>query len=309
MAAVASQAASSSTMSSGSTVLEEASSSASAPQRSVRWRGGEQRAPSASEPPSMQSMPIGKTSSADDDSDGDAADLWDDSVDAGLRPNDNVHPKASYREQFFVFAQFGCCCVMVLGTLAALLIPLMTQKLDTGLRDAVKLGDLESVSHILDDPRKKIYVDAPGANEKTALHLAVIKGHSAVATMLLDRRADVNLGSSSGTAPLHFAAREGNDALLHQLISARADINGTDANGWTALHWAATYGHVRVAQSLIEARVDVLAEGEGRHHKTALSLAEANGYSPLTRIIDEAMQEAESRQPSKDKDTSRWSFR
>lgn len=309
MATVASQTVSSSTLSSGSTVLEEASSSSSAPQRRVRWRGGEQRSSSAAEPPRMQSMPIGKTSSADDDSDGDGADLWDDSVDAGLRPSENPHSKTSRTEQVFMAAQFGCCCMMVLGTIAALLIPLMTQKLDTGLRDAVKLGDLETVSHILDDPRKKIYVDAPGPNEKTALHWAVIKGHRAVAAMLLERRADVNLGSIHGTAALHYAAREGNDPLLHQLISAGANINGTDANGWTALHWSATYGHVRVSQSLIEARVDVFAEGEGRHHKTALSLAQTNGHAPLTRIIDEAMQEAEKRQPSKDNSASMWSFR
>lgn len=275
------------------------STSAGSAQKQVRWRKGSspQRRYKGAAAPEMQSMPIGK-SMATDDSDGE--DLWDESVDAGLRPTDAAAAgKMPITDRLFLFCQFGCCCVMILAVLAGLLIPMFTEKMNPDLRDAVRRGDTESVSHILGDSSKTINVDAPGADEKTALHWAVIKGHSAVVAELLERRANVNLGSAAGTAALHFAAREGHNVLTQRLILAGADVNGTDANEWTPLHWSAMYGHHSVSESLINARVDTFAPAIDRHHKTALSLAQSNGHAPLAKKIDTAMQEAEKWQPKK----------
>lgn len=242
----------------------------------------------------MQMMPT-KVGNSDEGDDGIDDLLWDDDVDAGLRPEDEPLLKPSLLEKTLTYGQSGCCCLIVLAALVGVLVPYFTQRLDPGLRDSVRHGDLEKAREILDD-NPKMYVDAPGDDEKTALHWAVIKNKPRMVSFLLERRANIDLGSESGDAALHYAAREGHTEILQMLLDRGASVNKTDDNGWTALHWAALYDHPAAAKQLIKADVDTFVEADDDYHKTALALAQSNGHSVLVRIIDKAMQEAENQQ-------------
>ena len=63
----------------------------------------------------------------------------------------------------------------------------------------------------------------------TALHLACIGGHGAVAGLLLSRStALLTTADAAGRSPLHTAATHGHARLVELLLGQGADINAAD---------------------------------------------------------------------------------
>ena len=101
------------------------------------------------------------------------------------------------------------------------------------------------------------------------LHLAVFRGHTAVAALLLGVGADVNRADDyvfGAMTPLHEAACYGRADIVPLLVKANADVNQPDRGGWLPLHYAVMYecqpgrpGHLRlnVAAQLLAAGSDV----------------------------------------------------
>lgn len=253
----------------------------------------EEAARCLAEPPESQVMPksIGRAN-LDDDDDEVAEDLWDESVDAGLRPEAREGDKVNRWEQALVYGQLGCCCLLCIGIAAGILLPYFMTQMDPNIREAVRRGDIQTVREKFDE-NPKLNVDAPGQDEKTALHWAVIKNHPDLIDFLLERRANIELGSETGDAAIHYAARQGHKPIVSMLLAKGANVNATNANGWTALHWTAVYGHSEVAKQLLEADIDVFAEADDAHHKTALSLAQSNRFVDIAKLLEKAMKEAE----------------
>ena len=68
--------------------------------------------------------------------------------------------------------------------------------------------------------------------DKTALHLACLKGQPHIAHMLLEQRADVNLVAGRyDFTPLHYAAHQCHLPIVQLLIAFDADINARDSDG------------------------------------------------------------------------------
>ena len=88
------------------------------------------------------------------------------------------------------------------------------------------------------------------------LHLAALWGHDAVAQILIEHRADVNVKNNFGATALHWAAEYGTAAIAELLLDAGADPNAGDSGGRTPLHVAAENSHVGVVMVLLTAGAD-----------------------------------------------------
>jgi hypothetical protein len=132
----------------------------------------------------------------------------------------------------------------------------MTDSLER-LRFAARQGDYTLVSALLTDPQLDIN---GGARYLTPLHEAAWGGHTAVVKLLIEKGADMNIGSSyrAPHTPLHTAAEEGRYKVVELLLQRGADVN-TGAPQHTPLHKAAASGHFAVANLLLESGADINA--------------------------------------------------
>ena len=111
------------------------------------------------------------------------------------------------------------------------------EKGQTGLHLAMRDGSSKVAAVLLAHPALR--VDAPNANDETALMLAALKGQVEAAQRLLDRGAAVN---RPGWAPLHYAATGPEPRLVALLLERGAQVDAPSPNGSTALMMAARYG-------------------------------------------------------------------
>lgn len=63
--------------------------------------------------------------------------------------------------------------------------------------------------------------------------------HEAIARLLVDNGADVNLSGSNGRTPLSLAAERSNDHIIMMLLEKGAAVEAKDNTGRTPLSWAA----------------------------------------------------------------------
>ena len=92
----------------------------------------------------------------------------------------------------------------------------------------------------------------PSRNEMRVapLHSAVARRCLAVARLLLERGADVNVRQTGGFTPLHGAAANGDRAMTELLIDRGADPLLRNDEGRTARDLALERGHVGIADWL-----------------------------------------------------------
>lgn len=156
---------------------------------------------------------------------------------------------------------------------------------------AVNEGRIEAVRALLDH----------GANKETkmtgdsALQVAAFRGNIAIARLLLERGADVNLRGGEGNTPLKTAAEQGNVELAKLFLDAGADLEYAGGiDGGTALCMAADRGHPDVVRLLLDRGSDPTTRD--LQYDTALDCAvSANRHSPseqreaAIRILQEAL--------------------
>jgi ankyrin repeat protein len=108
-------------------------------------------------------------------------------------------------------------------------------------------------------------VNAANRFGHTALWCAAMNGRADVVGALLQGGADVNKADVKGCAPLSFAASA---SIAKMLIERGADVNAANRLGGTALLLAAQEGHADVVEALLQAGADV-------------NKADENGLAPL----------------------------
>lgn len=82
------------------------------------------------------------------------------------------------------------------------------------------------------------------------LHAAISEGHDAVAKMLIEAGAEVNVLQSSRTSPLHLAAQQGNIDLIILLLENGANVEIRNDFGKTASDLASEKGFKEIAEIL-----------------------------------------------------------
>ncbi|XP_014229229.1 ankyrin-3-like [Trichogramma pretiosum] len=145
---------------------------------------------------------------------------------------------------------------------------------------------------ISDEKSQPLPLDARDKEGKTALHLALEKGHRKVVQLLLERDADPNLAHPEGSTALHLICKMNRPIALMKLLFEISDkknqplpLDAQDKKGKTALHWALK-DNIRtdVAEWLLRKGADSnLADKEG---STALHIiCKMIGFNYLANLL------------------------
>ena len=151
-----------------------------------------------------------------------------------------------------------------------------TDSLSDPLVQAAETGDLETVNDLL---THGIDLNAPDNHVHTALRVAAFNGHTdivkallasgaspdesaallsasirgslEIVNLLLDYRADPNIGGRFGTTALQHAASLGYLDIAIALLGKGASLDKADRYGHTALYEAVSHGHLNVVKALL----------------------------------------------------------
>eukprot|EP00746_Dinoflagellata_sp_MGD_P069116 gnl/MRDRNA2_/MRDRNA2_28345_c0_seq1.p1 gnl/MRDRNA2_/MRDRNA2_28345_c0~~gnl/MRDRNA2_/MRDRNA2_28345_c0_seq1.p1 ORF type:complete len:2680 (+),score=576.91 gnl/MRDRNA2_/MRDRNA2_28345_c0_seq1:800-8041(+) len=147
------------------------------------------------------------------------------------------------------------------------LVNLVRKDMRSALSLAAEKGDKECCNSLLG---ARALVDRRDLLGRSALFIAVSRGHEDVVTCLLQFNASPDLGDENDITPLMIACGDSNLTLCRQLLKI-SDPKAADIGNKTCVHHAAQKGNLQVVQYLLESQldVDVLDADE----KTPLSLA------------------------------------
>ncbi|KZV67587.1 ankyrin, partial [Peniophora sp. CONT] len=125
---------------------------------------------------------------------------------------------------------------------------------DRPLHLAAKNGDIDSVRSLLDSGVDLEALDADGS---TPLFLAAERGYIAVASLLVDRGANVHVHCESAIlhssqSVLQVASEGGHSEVVHLLLRRGADVNGHIEGEQSSLSLAIVHGHIDVVRLLLD---------------------------------------------------------
>jgi ankyrin repeat protein len=114
------------------------------------------------------------------------------------------------------------------------------------------------VAEVLADwPKTNLEWRSP--KDETALMIAALRGHVALARKLVEKGADVN---KPGWTPLHYAATSGQLEIIDLLLENHAYIDAESPNKTTPLMMAAHYGTREAVKLLLQAGADPTLKNE-----------------------------------------------
>ena len=145
------------------------------------------------------------------------------------------------------------------------------------LNAAAEQGNIERVGALLD---QGVAVDSRGGRQMTPLLWASLRGHRAVAALLLDREADVNADDVDGYTPAIRASLDGHLDTLQLLVSRGADIHHISLDGYSSLLLAALKDRPPVCEYLLSLGADLMATDN--FNRTALAHYGVNAFPPLS---------------------------
>ncbi|MFN7044375.1 MAG: ankyrin repeat domain-containing protein [Flavobacterium sp.] len=115
--------------------------------------------------------------------------------------------------------------------------------------DVARKGTVTEMNAILSNAPELI--DSLTPQGFTPLILACYNGNVAVATFLVQQKANVNFNSSNGTA-LMAAIVKNDKAMASLLLEAKTNVDLQDGNGFTALHYAIQFRNYEMIALLLQ---------------------------------------------------------
>ena len=129
-------------------------------------------------------------------------------------------------------------------------------------------------------------LDTPAFGEVTALHLAVIRGHLPVVSLLATAGANISAGDLVLFTPLHYAAWFGREQIAQYLLSFDIFPHLSSSVGDRPLHLAALKGHLRICTLLMEKGADVNVQDD--EHHTPIHIASQMGHTAIVTFLVQA---------------------
>jgi len=127
-------------------------------------------------------------------------------------------------------------------------------------------------------------VEEKDPNGFQAVGLAALRGHSALAKTLLDKKADVNAKDEDGETPLMKASAEGCLEVVKILLEAKADPDALDKNDMSAIKKAARWGHTTCMMELLPK-----VKEDPRQLKHCLLFGKLNGHEGVEAAMTEVL--------------------
>ena len=119
---------------------------------------------------------------------------------------------------------------------------------------------------------------------RSALHLSIVCGHTAVAKKLILAGANVkHVDPADKSGPLHVATAGGHADVVSDLLLRGASTRAFDTSERSPLHVAAEMGHAKVVSVLLDNAADV--EARGMDGKSPLMLASEQGHLSTARLL------------------------
>lgn len=156
---------------------------------------------------------------------------------------------------------------------------------------AVESGDLETIDLFV---RANFNIHLTDDNGTPPLLIALKKGYTIIAKILLTAGADVNEHDKIGLTPLMVAcgkSTSGYREIAETLIKKGAHINVRDALGYTPLLLALSGGTIEIAEMLINKGADTTVRT--RKGETPLSLAEKAQCADIVALLLSKVRKAE----------------
>lgn len=120
----------------------------------------------------------------------------------------------------------------------------------------------------------------------TIFHQACFDGCEEILEILLaTKQFDVNEKTMQGRTALHLAIDKGHLFIVNILLDAGAKINEKDKLNDTPLHLAIFLRHLDIIELLLHKGADLTAQDNGKF--TPIELAQSEGYLDVIRVIDE----------------------
>jgi len=149
--------------------------------------------------------------------------------------------------------------------------------------EAAAVGLLNEASEIIDaDPSQLSSYSNHGF---TALGMACHFGNEEIVRYLLLKGADPNQTSDNGyhVNPLYTAISANFEAIAKLLVEAGAEVNIIQAGNLTPLHAAAANGNIEMLILLLENGANVLMKDD--NGQTPANFAEAKGHHEIAKIL------------------------
>jgi ankyrin repeat protein len=133
---------------------------------------------------------------------------------------------------------------------------------------ALQSGSSKSAVILAQDPLTR--VEASNPSNESPLMMAAIHNQLEVATVLIERGAEVN---RKGWTALHYAATRGHIAMMRLLLENSAYIDAESPNGTTPLMMAAYYAPPLAVKLLLEEGADPTLRNQAKVNALEMALA------------------------------------
>ncbi|WP_350300011.1 ankyrin repeat domain-containing protein [Peribacillus frigoritolerans] len=156
------------------------------------------------------------------------------------------------------------------------------------IRNAIKLGDINEVKHLIGDNPESLHSMTPFG---TWLHVAAKKGYFEIVKYLIHKGIDVNTkGDIFDASPIRVAAGAGHLKIVKYLIEAGAELDVTLAKR-NPLFGAIYGGHKEVVEFLVEKGIDISIRyaGESIKNMDAYEYAREFGQTEIAEYLKEKM--------------------
>ncbi|CAG8379268.1 unnamed protein product, partial [Penicillium salamii] len=152
--------------------------------------------------------------------------------------------------------------------------------MSTGLHLAAYFGLAMSMSRMLD---LKADINSQDGDGRTALLVAIERGHDKVVKMLLDRNADVDFQHTDGRTPLFVAIEHGREIVVKLLLDRNAAVDFEDQFGHTPLLTAVEKGHTSTMSLLLDGNAGV--DFQNKYGHFPLLIAVGSGHISTVQLL------------------------